>query len=321
MTRGRAAWLVLILAGLTLTGSPAAYADDVDKTTPAEAVEAIVDAAPAVLQDAAVVTTTPNATDVIATTVADTAISVPKDPASGIVVDPAAGPTIEIGLPSAKLADDAKPLSTGAVVYDNNDGSATVPVVKTDGSVSINTTIAGPDAPTVYRYPITVPDGGMLRLNDDGSVSVVDVNGSYTSGFSPAWAKDATGMAVGTHYELDGNTLIQVVDHTTSGVTYPVVADPWFGFATIDHVHWSGGTLEVYPTWWGRHTGVAARWAAWGEVVKKAPSANHDNMRDQFFCHWDVVRLVAPNKASWNLDNWRPNVGYWATVRANCNPQ
>ncbi len=43
-------------------------------------------------------------------------------------------------------------------------------------------------------------------------------------------------------------------------------------------------------------------------------------MEDQFYCHWDIVRLRAPNKESWNLDSWRPNVGYWNTVRAQCNP-
>ncbi|AAT90068.1 conserved hypothetical protein [Leifsonia xyli subsp. xyli str. CTCB07] len=40
----------------------------------------------------------------------------------------------------------------------------------------------------------------------------------------------------------------------------------------------------------------------------------------QFICHWDIVRYRAPNKVSWNLDKNRPNVGYAATVAAQCNP-
>ncbi|MGR5968627.1 hypothetical protein ACT7C1_11845 [Bacillus paranthracis] len=30
--------------------------------------------------------------------------------------------------------------------------------------------------------------------------------------FMPAWAKDANGKSVSTHYKVDGNKLIQVVD-------------------------------------------------------------------------------------------------------------
>lgn len=43
-------------------------------------------------------------------------------------------------------------------------------------------------------------------------------------------------------------------------------------------------------------------------------------MYDQFQCHWQWARLVSPNKPSWNLEPWRPAVGYDATVQALCNP-
>jgi len=43
-----------------------------------------------------------------------------------------------------------------------------------------------------------------------------------------AWAVDANGEAVATHYEIDGTTLTQVVD-TDGQTAYPVVADPaWY---------------------------------------------------------------------------------------------
>ena len=47
------------------------------------------------------------------------------------------------------------------------------------------------------------------------------------------WAKDAVGTAVSTHFETDGESLTQVVDHqTNTAVAYPVVADPiWFVIA------------------------------------------------------------------------------------------
>jgi hypothetical protein len=40
------------------------------------------------------------------------------------------------------------------------------------------------------------------------------------------WARDANGRAIPTRYEIQGTTLVQVVDHRRPGVVYPVVADP-----------------------------------------------------------------------------------------------
>jgi hypothetical protein len=50
------------------------------------------------------------------------------------------------------------------------------------------------------------------------------------------------------------------------------------------------------------------------------PRLNNNSMKDQFMCHWDFVSIRAPRKESWNLDAGRPDVGYWNTVFAKCNP-
>lgn len=52
----------------------------------------------------------------------------------------------------------------------------------------------------------------------------------------PAWAVDAKGASVPTHFEADGNVLRQVVSHTSAKVTCPVVADPYMGKALISKV-------------------------------------------------------------------------------------
>ncbi|WP_232487807.1 MULTISPECIES: hypothetical protein [Bacillus] len=41
----------------------------------------------------------------------------------------------------------------------------------------------------------------------------------------PAWAKDAHGKTVSTHYKVDGNKLIQIVEFDKKS-TFPVIADP-----------------------------------------------------------------------------------------------
>lgn len=56
---------------------------------------------------------------------------------------------------------------------------------------------------------------------DDAALS----DGAVVVGaFLDPWSVDANGTALPTHYETDGNTLIQVVD--TEGAAFPVVSDP-----------------------------------------------------------------------------------------------
>ncbi|WP_239476553.1 DUF2599 domain-containing protein [Nocardia arizonensis] len=102
-------------------------------------------------------------------------------------------------------------------------------------------------------------------------------------------------------------------------------ADPYEGQPLIDHVTWTesvdGPRLMVFPTVAGRRTAaVGSDERAWQEVLAQAADAETPGMRDQFVCHWEWARLVAPNKPSWNLEPWRPDVGYQATVAASCNP-
>jgi hypothetical protein len=39
-------------------------------------------------------------------------------------------------------------------------------------------------------------------------------------------------------------------------------------------------------------------------------------MHDQLVCHG----IGAPDKATWNLEPWRPDVGLLAVLAAGCNP-
>jgi hypothetical protein len=111
---------------------------------------------------------------------------------------------------------------------------------------------------------------------------------------------------------------------TTAQAAIPSV-DPYAGQPLIDNVTWTetidGPRLLVFPTQAGRQTtfpGSDER--AWQEVVDRSADADAPGMRDQFICHWAWARLVQPNKPSWNLEPWRPAVGYPATVEAHCNP-
>lgn len=87
--------------------------------------------------------------------------------------------------------------------------------------------IGGTQASTEYRFEKAVPEGHRAEMQADGSILLVDEEGEDVGGISPPWAIDADGNEVRTSYALDGDTLIQTVEH--EGAAYPVVADPlWF---------------------------------------------------------------------------------------------
>jgi hypothetical protein len=124
-----------------------------------------------------------------------------------------------------------------------------------------------------------------------------------------------------------GSSVTSAPTMSTTGVPVgglPTV-DPYADLPLIDHTDWTenidGARLLVYPTEAGRRdTFPGTEERAWQEVLGLSPDADTPGMRDQFVCHWVWARAVQPNKESWNLEPWRPAVGYQAVVQATCNP-
>lgn len=116
---------------------------------------------------------------------------------------------------------------------------------------------------------------------------------------------------------------VTLAPRTITPVTTTV--DPYLGLPLIDHLTWTenqdGRRLQVFPTEAGRYTkAVGTDELAWQEILDLDATADTPGMRDQFVCHWVWARMVQPDKPSWNLEPWRPDVGYQAVVAANCNP-
>lgn len=84
--------------------------------------------------------------------------------------------------------------------------------------------IGSADAATEYRFERAVPEGYSASVQPDGSVLFVDAQGDEAGGIAVPWAFDANGSEVPTRFRLDGDALVQTVDH--SGADYPVTADP-----------------------------------------------------------------------------------------------
>ncbi|WP_282778648.1 MULTISPECIES: DUF2599 domain-containing protein [unclassified Nocardia] len=114
---------------------------------------------------------------------------------------------------------------------------------------------------------------------------------------------------------------------TPADIAAPTTLPPdvYAGMPLIDRTEWTdavdGRRLLVYPTDAGRADRFpTAADRAWREILTLSPDADTPGMWDQFRCHWEWARLVNPDKPSWNLEPWRPAVGYQETVNALCNP-
>lgn len=94
--------------------------------------------------------------------------------------------------------------------------------------VRIQTVLNDSAAPTKYTYPLG--DGVVPILNADGSIDLTVTDEDMTLVFAhiePAWAYDANGKMVPTHYELVTGGFTQIVNHSAADA-YPVVADPTY---------------------------------------------------------------------------------------------
>lgn len=226
------------IIGASLTGFAA---PDAAETNAAYAVAAIHDVVPESLSGLAAVSSDSDTAAEVA--LPGGTVAVPVDPADGLGL----GVSLRIGFPFAQQASDAadSPLP-GVVAFDNNNGSTTVPVVHSDGTVQINTVIDNANAPERYDYPIDVPDGASVARDENGTVAVIAADGSPLRVFGEAWAKDAKGEAVPTHYEVHGNTLTQVVSFTEA-TAFPVVADPSTGQYSYNCILQNGSNYWIAP--------------------------------------------------------------------------
>lgn len=243
----------------------------------------------------------------------------------GLTVDASGADPLVVGLPFEATAESLENIGAGNVAYDNGNGSTTVPLVKSDGSVQITTVIDGADSPTAYPYEFELGAGDHIEVVEAGGAMVIGSDGSFIAGIAPPWAVDSSGTPVSTHYEVQGTTLVQFVDHAVPGVSYPVVADPWLGVALISSWTWSsvagkGWKLNINPTPWARlHApGQLPAWAGWSEVLSKVTPKSRvqtATMEGQYICH----ATFAFADPQWNLEAWRPAGSIAQQIGARCN--
>ncbi|MBD5785193.1 DUF2599 domain-containing protein [Cellulosimicrobium terreum] len=195
-----------------------------------------------------------------------------------------------------------------------------------DGAAELTVVVATDPALLVLTTP------GTFAANADGTVTVRGADGTPVGGLArptaaPAGPADGTnGPATRARLVVTGPTRVEVtVDPAdaapsdTTGVP-PVLVATTLGTDALRTTSWGeregGRSLAVDPTAWARTGGAAAQEVLWAALVAVEPEADSDTMHDQLVCH----ALGAPDKAAWNLEPWRPDVGLVATMAARCNP-
>lgn len=317
---------------LVIAAGGTALADDTP-TDPPSTADTIAQQVNSVAPQADVVPPVESKDDgTLTSTGTDIKVTVPADSSGTVQVAPAGSPAeaIGIGLPgdggsSAVVASD------GTVTYRDSAASTDTAVQPLEQSVRLETVVRDGSAPTAYTYPVSLPAGAGMAVQEDGSVLISGADGTSLGAFAAPWAKDANGTDIPTHYEVQGASLVQVIDHTTTaGVAYPVVADPWLWRDLIHSASWTyhsgyGWTLKVQPTDWQRFfNGYAPAVAGWNELYSKyrnhGLNTNLGSMKNQYICHVLIVSWYAPDKSTWDLDEWRPDVGLTDTINHKCNP-
>jgi len=239
---------------------------------------------------------------------------------------PAPGPTDGPGATEAppEPAPTVR-LASGDVVVDVEAQDARV---ETDDEGAATLTVAPGPGPAVLV--LTTP--GSFAANADGTVTVLDEEGTLVGGLTAPRAvgpdgADGGAAGRGARLVVSGPTRVEVTSGTaegtasgTGGATDPGAVTTTLGTTALRSAVWGeregGRSLAVDPTAWARTAGAAGRDVLWTALVAAEPEADTPGMHDQLACH----ALGAPDKATWNLEPWRPDVGLVAVLAARCNP-
>lgn len=183
----------------------------------------------------------------------------------------------------------------------------TVHAEATEAHTAVTFDPGGPELP--LDVLLAVPDGATLRLQEDESLLVLAGDGTFLGGTAPITA--AAGATPPELHLLADDIARLLADRPVSTRV---------GSAALVRTAWGdregGRSLAVEPTPWARQAGLAGEAAVWAEVIRTVPEANTPVMYDQLVCH----AVGAPDKATWNLEPWRPDVGVLDMMLAACNP-
>lgn len=123
----------------------------------------------------------------------------------------------------AGAVDAKRNVIGGRAVYAKSAKQTSTVVQNIGEATQILSVISGPSAPTRYQFDFSLGEGMQLVQGSNGEVVIRQAEATIGKIDAP-WAIDATGAPVPTEFAVEGNSLVQTVNH--QGAKYPVVADP-----------------------------------------------------------------------------------------------
>ena len=255
-----------------------------------------------------------------------TAERAPGPTASAPAASAAAGPTAAgaTSPDAAAVRADGTPVSSGPVTLAvlGRAGAPTAAPAQDDAVLlSVAVPAEDPAATMVAVATLAPPEGGTVDVLDDLSAVVRDADGGVLAGLTAPLLDEPAGRTVRVRTSDDGAVTWLAEGADGSGAAGGTVTATFAATAVLDAT-WrdladeGGRSLAVEPAAWARHGSLAAEQAVWSALVELAPEADAQNVRDQLTCHL----IGAPDKATWNLEPWRPDVGLLETIGALCNP-
>lgn len=252
-------FIALVAVSIVLAGTTSAHASEHASDPNAEPTVADVRAslADADIATSSSVPTTSDSNSAVVATIEGGTIDVPRNPANPVEVA-VDGQKVGFGIPSSD-GDPAAKVGGDAAAFTAPDGTAQV--VNVTGTPELPnlqflTTYADANAPAVTRFPLDLPTGAHLRVEDDGSLTVLDSSNQVLVAAPAPWLKDANGVDIpnGAQYSIDGNTVVVTValDQVTA---FPAVSDPLW-FVAAGAVLWGALRYALVHCGWGAATGV-----------------------------------------------------------------
>jgi len=165
-------------------------------------------------------------------------------------------------------------------------------------------------------------DGSVRLTFHDRRDLVGDAPLAYATGSDLSAFADGSALAGGgglaptnASFAASGDDVLALTARAADGT-----AKVWFTGSAVEKTSWGnregGRSLAVTPTDWARVGSLAASELTWSQLIADEPDADSPTMHEQLSCH----ELGAPDKATWNLEPWRPEVGALAMISARCNP-
>lgn len=216
----------------------------------------------------------------------------------------------------------------GAVVAEVVDPHGTPTVTSPpdgDTGTVLTLVVEDPGAPVVLDVPDAV--GGSSQVAADRTAAVLHEDGSLALGLALPKAEGMDGTQARVRWAeapegaQPGESPSLVLDvSAVDPAVFPVVVTTHLGTSVVASASWGdregGRSLAVTPTDWGRVSGATGSATAWADLLAVEPEADTPGMETQLQCHL----LGARDKATWNLEPWRPDLGLVEYALARCNP-